>query len=169
MPLERTGRRELAQLVAHHVLRHVHWDELSPVVNRHRVADKFRENGRPARPGAHYFLLISRTQHRQLDFEVRVGKRSLFYASAHALPLFALAVDDPLIGALVVARLEAARGLAPRRHRMTAAAGSALAAAVRVIHRIHGDAAVMRHLAHPALAARLAERYVLMLDVAHLA
>ena len=68
-----------------------------------------------------------------------------FNGTAHVrLPLLALARHDPLVGALVVARLEAARRLAPRRHRMTAARSLALAAAVRVIHRVHRDAAIVR-------------------------
>src|SRR5450759_2940548 len=33
--LEGAGRRELAQLVSHHVLGHIHRDELLPVVHRH--------------------------------------------------------------------------------------------------------------------------------------
>src|ERR1035438_8801914 len=86
-----------------------------------------------------------------------------------ALPLLALMRNDPLVGTLVVARLESARGLAPRRHRMTAAGGFALAAAVRVIHRVHRDAAVVRSLAQPARAARLAQRNVFVIGVAHLA
>src|SRR5690348_6098872 len=57
-----------------------------------------------------------------------------------SLPLLALPRHDPLVGALVVAGLEAARGLAPRRDRVTAARGFALAAAVRVVHRVHGNA-----------------------------
>ena len=61
------------------------------------------------------------------------------------LSLLRLPRHDPLIRALVVARLEAARRLAPRRHRMPSAASFAFAAAVRVIDRIHRDAAIVRH------------------------
>src|ERR1035437_7480137 len=85
------------------------------------------------------------------------------------LPLLALAVDDPLVGALVVTRLETASGLAPRRHRVPAARRLALATAVRVIHRVHRYAAVVGRLPHPALASRLAQRNVFVVHVAHLA
>src|ERR1035441_4976909 len=85
------------------------------------------------------------------------------------LPLLALAVDDPLVGALVVARLETASGLAPRRHRVPAARRLALATAVRVIHRVHRYAAVVGRLPQPALASRLAQRNVFVVHVAHLA
>src|SRR5688572_2323210 len=52
---------------------------------------------------------------------------------------------------------------------MPAAGGLAFAAAERVIHRVHRDAAHVRPLAHPARAARLADRHVLVVDVADLA
>src|SRR5581483_958105 len=77
--------------------------------------------------------------------------------------------NDELIRPLDVARLEAARGLAPRRHRMPAPAGFAFAAAVRMIHRVHRNAAVVRALAQPARLPRLAVRFVFMVDIAHLA
>src|SRR5579863_3816826 len=76
--------------------------------------------------------------------------------------------DDKLVRPLVIPRLESARRLAPRRHRMTAARGFSFTAAMRMIHRIHGNAAIVRHLAHPTLASRLAQADVFMLDVAHL-
>jgi hypothetical protein len=44
----------------------------------------------------------------------------------------------------------------------------AFAAAVRVIDRIHRNAAIVRALAQPALAPGLAERNVFVIDVAHL-
>src|SRR5436190_5277541 len=85
------------------------------------------------------------------------------------LSLLALARHDPLVGPLVVARLETTGGLAPGRHRMASARGLAFAASVRMVHRIHGHAAIVRRLAHPAGASRFAQRYVLVIDVAHLA
>src|SRR4051794_25741801 len=78
-------RRKLAQFVPHHVLGHIHRDEFLPVVHRHGVPHEFGENGGSARPGAHHLLLIGRRQHRQLGFQVSIGKRSLLYASAHSL------------------------------------------------------------------------------------
>src|ERR1039457_1446531 len=84
------------------------------------------------------------------------------------LPLLSLSADDPLVGALVIARLGSASGLAPRRHRVPAARGLALAAAVRVIHRVHRHAAIVRGLPLPPRASRLAERYVFVVHVAHL-
>ena len=75
-------------------------------------------------------------------------------------------VDDEFVRALVVACLEAARRLAPRGYRMASARCLAFAAAVRVIDRIHRNAAVVRALAHPALASRFAERNVFVIAVA---
>src|SRR5258708_28921238 len=75
--------------------------------------------------------------------------------------------NDELAGALVVAGLLALGGEAPWRDRMTAAGGAAFAAAVRMIDRIHRNAAVVRATAHPALAAGLADRDVHVIGVRH--
>src|SRR5437879_4201502 len=48
---ERSRRRELAELVAHHVLDHVQPEELPAVVDQERVADELRHDGAVARPG----------------------------------------------------------------------------------------------------------------------
>src|SRR5215212_5163090 len=72
---------------------------------------------------------------------------------------------DEFLRRLIVACLLALGGEAPRGDRMTAAGGAAFAAAVRVIDRVHRDAAVVRHAPHPALAARLADRDVHVIGV----
>src|SRR5439155_18221559 len=76
--------------------------------------------------------------------------------------------DEP-VADFVVARLVALGRQAPRRHRMAPARGLAFAAAQRMIDRVHGDAAHVRALAEPAAASGLADRYVLVIDVADLA
>src|ERR1700728_4642386 len=74
--------------------------------------------------------------------------------------LFLRAADDERVGPLVVARLVTAGGLSPRSNRMTAARGLAFAAAVRVIDRVHGHAAVAGTNALPAVASSLADRHI---------
>src|SRR5580658_9442767 len=70
-------------------------------------------------------------------------KGPFFVDRAINLPyLFCPAADDECIGPLVVARLVAACRLAPRGHRMKAARGLPLAAAVRIVARVHRNAAV---------------------------
>src|SRR3954462_14131322 len=71
---------------------------------------------------------------------------------------------DELGGGLVLAGLLALGREAPWGDRMAAALG---AAAVRVIDRVHGDAAVVRHAALPALAAGLADRGVHVVGIRH--
>src|SRR3954465_7761587 len=71
---------------------------------------------------------------------------------------------DELGGGLVLAGLLTLGREAPRRDRVAAALG---AAAVRVIDRVHGDAAVVRHTALPALAAGLADGDVHVVGVRH--
>src|SRR6185436_8778148 len=78
-------------------------------------------------------------------------------------------LDDESIRALRVARLVALGRHAPRRHRMAAARGLALAAAERVVDRVHRDAAHVRPLAEPPAPPRLADRDVLVIEVADLA
>src|SRR4051812_20024335 len=63
----------------------------------------------------------------------------------------------------------AALGLAPGRHRGTAARRTALATAERVVDGVHGDAAGLRAHAFPAVAAGLADLHLLVLGVADLA
>src|SRR5215468_6617319 len=80
------------------------------------------------------------------------------------------ALDDHVVRALVVAGLESLGVPAPRRHGVRVAlAGFALAAAVRMIHRIHGESAHRRAHALPALRPGLAVAAQVVLVVAHLA
>src|SRR5262249_38783778 len=80
------------------------------------------------------------------------------------------ALDDELVRALPDARLVALGRLAPRRDRVRVAlAGLALAAAVRVVDRVHRQAADRRPPALPAVAAGLADADDLVLGVAELA
>src|SRR5665213_4424513 len=149
--LECAGRGKLAEFMTHHVFRHIDRYKLPPVMHADRMPDELGQDGRTARPGPHNFLFVRRIQRVDSFFEVSIDKRSLAYRTPHLL--FASPVHDEFVGALVVARLVAARRLAPRRHRMASARGLAFAATVRVIDRVHRNAAVMRALAHPALAA----------------
>src|ERR1700716_2911802 len=75
--------------------------------------------------------------------------------------------ENESIGRLVRTGLLALGGLAPRGHRMTAARSAAFAAAVRMVYRVHGDAAVMRLGAEPAIATGLADRNIHVIRVRH--
>src|ERR1700728_4898199 len=82
--------------------------------------------------------------------------------------LFLGAADDKRVGPLVVACLVTAGRLSPRGNRMTAAGGLAFAAAVRVIDRVHGNAAVAGANALPAIPSGLADRYIFVVRIAYL-
>src|SRR4029453_5923697 len=84
--------------------------------------------------------------------------------SCHLLP----PLDDERLGALVLARLVALGGLAPRGHGVASARGLAFPAAVRMVHGVHGHPAVGGPAAQPAGPPRLAARDVLVVDVADL-
>src|SRR5262245_12045997 len=75
------------------------------------------------------------------------------------------ACQDELGGGLVLAGLLALGGEAPGGDRMAAAGGAPLAAAMRMVDRVHGDAAIVRTPAHPALATSLADRDVHVVGV----
>src|SRR5215218_1032367 len=86
-------------------------------------------------------------------------------------PLLLLAIvparHDEFVGPLVGAGLRALGRLTPRGHRVAPARGTAFAAAMRVVDRVHGDAAIVRALAEPALAAGLAEIDIAVVRVGH--
>src|SRR5436309_5269709 len=89
---------------------------------------------------------------------------------AMARPLFLLlprvaARNDELGGRFVPAGLLALGREPPRRDRVAAARGAALAAAMGMVDRVHGDAAVMRSPAEPARPPRLADADVHMVGV----
>src|SRR5687768_9779311 len=87
--------------------------------------------------------------------------------SAAALLATAAAADDVAVGLLaLLAGAVADRRHAPGRLRVVAQRGGALAAAMRVVNRVHGGAARLRAHAHMALAAGLAHRDVLVVGVA---
>src|SRR5262245_44791454 len=75
--------------------------------------------------------------------------------------------NDEFGGRLVLAGLLALGREAPWRHRVTAARGAALAAAMRVVDRVHGHAAIVRTPAKPARASGLADRDVHMVGIGY--
>src|SRR5207244_484069 len=83
--------------------------------------------------------------------------------------LLAAADDQFVRGLLRLARAEAERRLAPRRLRVAARPGLALATTVRMVAGVHRRPADGRPDAQPAAAASLAARLVLVLDVTDLA
>src|SRR5262245_46248639 len=82
--------------------------------------------------------------------------------------LFRLPLHNELVGALVVPCLVAERRLAPRSHGVIAL-HAAFTATVRMIHRVHHDAANGRANAHVTDATSLAQRHVFMIQIADLA
>src|ERR1700731_1494100 len=103
-----------------HVLRDVHRDKLPAVVDGDGVTHELGQDGRAPRPRTDYLLLIRGVQRIQLFFQMTVSERPFFNGTSHLLSLLRLPAYNPFICALVVARLETTRRLAPRRHRMPA-------------------------------------------------
>src|SRR5271156_837445 len=77
-------------------------------------------------------------------------------------------VHNKLIRPLVIPRLIPARRLPPGRHRMPSARSLAFTTAMRMVDGIHRYTAIMRTLPQPARPPCLADRHVLVIEVAHL-
>src|SRR3990172_1587646 len=169
MAAERPGGRELAELVTHHILGHVHRNELLSVVDREGVSHHLRNHRRAARPGLHHFLVAPVVHRLDLLQEADVDEGPLFQRSGHALTsVLAAAADDELVGPFVVAGLVSLGGPPPGAHRVSSSRSATLPSAVRMIDGVHRDPAVMGSLPHPPLAPRLSDGDVLVLEVPHL-
>src|SRR5919199_5710029 len=171
---ERAGRGELAELVPDHRLGHEDRDVLAAVVHRDGVPEHGGDDHRAARPGADDLLGVGLVLRRHLAQQVVVDEGALLETPWHVwLLLLALladgpAADDELV-ALLVRVPRATLRLTPRAHRVAATAGLALTTTVRVVDRVHRDAADGRPDTLPALAAGLAPADVRLLGVADLA
>src|SRR4051812_47539653 len=167
--VERPGGGKLPHLVADHVLGDEHRDELLALVHREREPHHLRQHRRAARPGLDDLLRLGPLRLEHLVEEVLVDERTLLDRASHWLTLFSTTTDDELVGRLVRARLVALGRHAPRRAGMTAARAAPFATAHGVVDGVHGDAAVVRALAHPPHAAGLAPLDVGVVGVADLA
>src|SRR5690606_21263546 len=171
---EGAGGRELAQFVTDHGLGHEHGDVLATVVHGDRVAEHGRDDHRATGPGLDDVLGAGFVLRDDLAKQVLVDEGALLKAARH-LPLLLLALlagvataDDVLV-ALLVGVTGATLRLTPGSDGVTSAGRLALATAVRVVHRVHRDAADGRAHALPAVAAGLAPVDVRLLGVADLA
>src|SRR5204863_1625163 len=80
---ERPRGRELAELVADHRLRHEHGNVLAAVVDRERVPDHLRDDGRAARPRPDDALVAFLVHVLDLLHEVLVDERPLLHRPGH--------------------------------------------------------------------------------------
>src|SRR5204863_6113859 len=130
------------------------------------------DHRRTARPRLDHAAVARGVARRHLLGEVVVDERSLLQAARHCLlpPGAARTAppNDQLVGRLALPA-GAALGLTPRRDRVPATGALALAAAQRVVDRVHRDAARVRALALPTVATGLADRDQARLAVADLA
>src|SRR3546814_6273250 len=74
---EGARRRELAELVAHHVLGHQDRQELLAVVNTERQPDELRHDGRAARPGLDDLVATRPARRLGLLQQIAVDERTL--------------------------------------------------------------------------------------------
>src|ERR1700681_4839866 len=164
MAIERARRRELAELVADHLLRHHHRNVLLPIVDTEGQPDELRQYRRPPAPYLDHFVPARRTRLLGLLEQIAVDEWALPNRSHHDASLLFLprvaARNDEFGGGLVLAGLLSLGRETPRRHWVAATRGAAFTAAMGMVDRIHRNAAVVRHAAHPALAAGFSDRDV---------
>src|SRR5690606_14855160 len=170
---EHAGGRELAELVPDHVLGHEDLVEDLPVVDLEGVVHELGHDRAATRPGLDRGvvagLLLTEDLAQQLGVDVRAPLEG---ASHGLLPLPALLAraHDEVVGAgLRAAGLAALGGHALRPHGVTATGAVTLAAAHRVVVRVLGAPTRDRAVAHPAVAAGLADDHGVVLGVAELA
>src|ERR1700689_363695 len=170
MAVKGAGRREFAELVADHLFRHEHRNVLVPVVDPERQTHELRQNRRAPAPDLNDVGATGSPRDASLLEHITVDERTLPYRSRHgsaSLLAHVARCGDELVGRLVRPGLLALGRLAPRAHRMPAAGRLTLAAAVRMVDRVHGDAAVVRTTSKPATAARLADRRIHVVGIRH--
>src|ERR1700694_2446057 len=159
MAVERARRRELAELVADHLFRHHHRNVLLPIVDAEGQPDELRQYRRAPAPYLDHLMPTRGTGLLGLLEQIAVDEWALPNRSRHDASLLFLprvaARNDEFGGGLVLAGLLSLGRKTPRRHRVAATGGAAFAAAMGMVDRIHRYAAVVRHAAHPALAAGL--------------
>src|SRR5687767_10488501 len=166
--LEGARERELAEVMAHHVLGDVDGDELAAVVHGERVSHELRRDRRAPRPRLEDLLLARAVELFDAPVEFLVDVRPLLERASHPLLLFLSPRHDHGIGGPgTPARLVALGRFAPGGHRMVALA-LALAAAHRMVDGVHHGAAHGGAEPLPAHAPRLAHGDVLVIEVAHL-
>ena len=152
MALERARRCEFAEFVTHHVLGHEHGLKNLSVVNEKRVADKIRRHHRAPRPGLDRFFRARVVHLVDLFQEMRLDEGSFLQRSRHKNQILTFLLRTPALHNEAITRLVFRPGfksfgeLAPGTDRVmppAAALGFTLAAAHRVIDRIHGHATNM--------------------------
>src|SRR5690242_11375687 len=90
MPVERARRRELAELVADHLLSDDHRDVLLPVIDAESQSDELRQDRRTPRPDADHLVASGRARGIRLLQQIAVNKWTLPERTRHTVSYFCL-------------------------------------------------------------------------------
>src|SRR5260370_9433832 len=109
MAVDRARRRELAELVADHLLRHHHRDVLLPVVDAESQPDELRQYGRAPAPNLDHLVAARGTRLLRLLEKIAVDERAFPNRSRHdafllLLPPLAARIDEFVVR-LVLSRV----------------------------------------------------------------
>src|SRR5258707_8898600 len=94
MAREAPGRRELAELVADHVLGDENRQELVAVIHTKRQTHELRQNCRTPRPGLDHFITARTTRGLCLLQQITINERTLPYRASHLVALLTCWLDD---------------------------------------------------------------------------
>src|ERR1700677_125884 len=170
MAVKGAGRREFAELVSDHLLGHEHRNVLVPVVDAERQTHELRQNCRTPAPNLDDLGTSGPACKAGRLEQITVDERTLPDRSRHgsaSLLAHMARCDDEFVSRLVRPGLLALGRLAPWAHWMPAAGRLTLAAAVRMIDRVHSDAAIVWTAPEPTTAAGLADRRIHVVGIRH--
>src|SRR5712671_652292 len=160
--MEGPGGRELAEFVTDHVFGDDHRDMFDAVIDAEGQPDELRQDGRTARPDLDHVLAARIARSFRLLQNEAIDKRTFPNRTSHRLPLHLPGVaraQNLSRRALVLPGLGTLGGLAPGRHRMTAAFGTAFAATMGMIDWVHRRAAHGRAAVAPDIPAGFGENF----------
>src|SRR5262245_12428491 len=83
MALENAGMREFAQLVPHHVFSDIDGHMLLAVVHGNRKSHEIRKDGRTARPGLDWTLVVRLLRRFHLLYQMVIDERALLDRTCH--------------------------------------------------------------------------------------
>ncbi|MPL95839.1 hypothetical protein SDC9_42012 [bioreactor metagenome] len=163
------GRRIFTELLADHFLGHVDRDVLLAVVDAEGQTDELRQDGGAARPDLDHVRFARSFRLLRLLQQIGVDEGAFPDRTCHVLAtlLGVARTENVLVRLLVRASLLALGVLAPRGHRGTATRGPAFTTAMRVVDRVHRDAADGRTHALVAHTTGFTEVLVRVVGVRH--
>ncbi|PRD40246.1 UNVERIFIED_CONTAM: hypothetical protein NCL1_00859 [Trichonephila clavipes] len=163
-------RRIFTELLADHFFGHRDGDVLLAVVDGEGQTHELRQDGGAARPDLDHFALARLARFLGFFQHISVNEGAFPDRTCHGLTTLLLRVartDNVLVGLLVRAGAVALGAFAPRGDRVTTTRGPAFTTTMRVVDRVHCNAAHRRTYALVAHTTGFTEVLVRVVGVRH--